>query len=148
MKRRTRRPGRTRARRTQRLRVSCPPGLEVRAVEGKGRGVFATRRFPRGTVVERSPVIALTEREWGRIEKTRLGNYAYDWGPTNRGCAMVLGLGSLYNHSFEPNLENRWNVRQLAMDWVALRPIASGEELTVNYNDENDSRDPLWFRAR
>ena len=148
MKRRTRRPGRARARGTRRLRISCPPGLEVRAVDGKGRGVFATRRFARGALVERSPVIALTEREWRRIEKTRLGNYPYDWGPTNRGCAMVLGLGSLYNHAFEPNVENRWNKRLLAMDWVALRAIAPGDEITVNYNEENDSKDPLWFRTR
>ena len=147
MKRHAKRTGR-RTPRTQRLRLSCPPGLEVRAVEGKGRGVFATRRFSRGALVERSPVIAMTGREWRSLEKTRLGDYAYDWGARNRGCAMVLGLGSLYNHSYEPNAENRWNAPLLAMDWIALRAIEPGEEITVNYHDENDARDPLWFRAR
>jgi len=117
-------------------------------VEGKGRGVFAARRFRRGSLIERSPVIAMPPREWPRLEKTRLGDYAYDWGPDDRGCAMVLGLGSLYNHSFDPNAENVWNERLLAMDWRALRTIEPGEEITVNYNDEDAPRDPLWFRVR
>jgi SET domain-containing protein len=128
--------------------ISAPPGLEVRAVEGKGRGVFATRRFRKGALVERSPVIAMPPRQWRSIERTRLGDYVYDWGRDDRGVAMVLGLGSLYNHASDPNVENRWNEALLAMDWVALRAIRPGEEITVDYRDGEEERDPLWFRVR
>ena len=128
--------------------ISCPDGLEVRAVEGKGRGVFATRRFRKGALLERSPVIAMPARQWRHVDRTRLGDYAYEWGKDDRGCALVLGLGSLYNHSFEPNAENHWNEPLLAMEWVALRAIAPGEEITVDYRDGEAERNPLWFRPR
>ncbi|MCK6481555.1 MAG: SET domain-containing protein [Planctomycetes bacterium] len=131
----------------RRLPISCPPGLELRTLPGKGRGVFATRRFRRGALVERSPVIVLPEEEWRRLAKTRLDHYVYEWAGDG-GCSMVLGLGSLYNHSYEPSVENFVDRRNLAMEWVALRDIAPGEEITVNYNDADDPLAELWFEAR
>jgi SET domain-containing protein len=120
----------------------------VRTTPGKGRGVFATRRFRRGDVMERSPVIPLAEKDWPRIEKTALGVYPYDWSHGREGFCIVLGLGSLYNHSYRPNAVNVPVPGDLAMHWVALRDIARGEEITVNYNAEDDPDDPLWFRVR
>ena len=124
---------------------SAPPGLEVRRIRGKGRGVFATRGFLKGEVIERCPVIPLTEKEWKRIGKTRLGDYVYDWTPDGEGCALILGLGSLYNHSYRPNARNHNEVRLGFMEFLADRTIRAGEEITVNYNDEDDLHDELWF---
>jgi uncharacterized protein len=131
----------------RRLDITCPPGLELRSVRGKGRGVFAPRRFRKGEVLERSPVLAMTERQWRHVAKTLLDHYVYEWDGKG-GCAMVLGLGSLYNHSYEPNVANLIDRRNGSMDWVALRTIAKGEEITVNYNDEDDPLSDLWFEAK
>lgn len=134
--------------RGRRTALSAPPGLEVRRLGAKGRGVFATRRFRKGERVERSPVIALPRGQWKHVARTALETYAYDWGADGRGCALVLGLGSLINHSYEPTVENAVDLRQQAMDWIALRTIEPGEEITVNYNDEDSPDDPLWFEVR
>ncbi len=133
--------------RGRRLDLSCPPGLELRTVRGKGRGVFATRRFREGEILERSPVIAMTAKQWKHVARTPLDHYVYEWDGKG-GCAMVLGLGSLYNHSYEPNTRNLIDRRNGSMDWVATRAIARGEEITVNYNDEDDPLSALWFEAR
>jgi hypothetical protein len=48
---------------------------------------------------------------------------------------LVLGYGMLYNHSADPNLFHRSAGRQL-IEFVALRDIAAGEELTHDYGPE------------
>ena len=52
---------------------------------------------------------------------------------------MVLGYTSLVNHSPEPNCDIVRYIDALALDLVAVRPIAAGEELTIDYGLT------LWF---
>ena len=70
----------------------------------KGRGVFATRSIRRDEVVESAPVIVIPVDEQKKIHATLLNDYVFGWGDT---IAVVLGYGSLYNHSWESNLEYR-----------------------------------------
>jgi hypothetical protein len=56
------------------------------------------------------------------------------------------GYGSLYNHSYRPNaryvdLAGRTKV------FTALRDIAAGEEITVNYNGEPGDVTPVGFEV-
>jgi hypothetical protein len=81
------------------------------------------------------------------VKRTRLADYPYEWEGGPGAFAMVLGLGSLYNHSGDPNVENLNRPELLAVDWIALRAIRAGEELTVDYRD-GDGDDTLWFRPR
>ncbi len=66
--------------------------LYVRTVEGKGRGVFAQRLIRQGEVLEQSPVIVISAKEWESVERTILFNYCYGWG---EDMALALGMGSL-----------------------------------------------------
>src|SRR4051794_41096766 len=76
--------------------------VEIKRVKGKGRGVFARRPIRRGEVIEQAPVIVLTTEEFeDGLCTTRLANYCFGWGPGKVG--LVLGYGSIYNHSFRPN---------------------------------------------
>jgi hypothetical protein len=31
------------------------------------------------------------------------------------------------------------------MKFIALRPIKKGQEITINYNGDHDSLNPVWF---
>lgn len=106
-----------------------------------GRGVFAARRFRTGQIIYRCPVLTVSARERGILEETVVGSYLYERG---RGGAIALGLGSLLNHSFDPNAACEMNDGDDVAEYRAIRPIQPGEEVTILYCDEAD----LWFEAR
>ena len=73
---------------------------------------------------------------------TGFGPYVFEWGEGK--VALALGFGSLYNHSYRPNA--RYNdVGPQTKAFQALRDIAPGEEITVNYNGEPARRRKVWF---
>jgi len=126
----------------------CAP-LRVILTEGRGRGVVAERDLTAGELLERAPVIIIPESDRAAIDSTNLGNYIFMW---EHGCtgndlytgagraAVVLGFASLVNHSDTPNCDTVRHIDALAHDLMALRPIASGEELTIDYGMT------LWFK--
>jgi SET domain-containing protein len=114
--------------------------IEVRQVKGKGRGVFARRPIRKGEVIERVPVLVLPldEGENGSV----LPSYCFMWGRNK--VALALGYGSLFNHSFRPNARYDDVGRQTKV-FSALRDIAPGEEITVNYNGDPRDKSPVGF---
>lgn len=123
------------------------PSVEVRNTNKKGRGVFALRNFREGEIVESCPVINVTPKERKNLEKTILNYYIYPWRSTRSG-SLVLGYGSIYNHSFDPNADWKQNFKTNMMVYRALRPIKKGEEVTVNYNGEPDDKTEIdWFEV-
>ena len=59
---------------------------------------------------------------------------------------MVLGYGSIINHSFKPNADWKQNFKSNTMVYRAIKNIEKGEEITVNYNGEPDDQTPIdWF---
>lgn len=68
-----------------------PLRLHVVERPGRGRGVFASRHIPAGTLLEDAPVLVLTKEQWeeGRMDDTILGEYGFCWS----GGGMALGLG-------------------------------------------------------
>ncbi len=122
--------------------------IEIRKTSKKGRGVFAAKSFKKGELVETCPVIGLSTKERKHLEKTQLGHYIYPWKST-RGASLVLGFGSLYNHSFSPNADWKQNFKTQSMVFRAIKPIKKGKEITVNYNSEPDDRTPIdWFKVK
>jgi len=116
----------------------------VRPAPGKGRGVFAVETFLSGELIESAPVLVFDDGEQAlSIDRTPLGSYYFRWKDDEN--AVLFGYGSLYNHSYEPNAKYVRNYAQETMDFVALREIAPGEEITINYNGRPDCREPLWF---
>jgi uncharacterized protein len=103
-----------------------------------GRGVFAARRFRKGEILDRCPVLRVSARDRGVLDRTVVGSYLYEQG---RGAAIALGLGSLLNHSFEPNAACELEDGEDVAVFRALRAIGPGEEVTILYCDEGD----LWF---
>ena len=125
----------------------CAP-LRVIFVEGRGRGVVAERDLSAGELIERAPVLIIPECDRGTIDETNVGNYIFMWEHDHTGedlytgsgrAAVVLGYASLVNHSTIPNCDTVRYIEALAHDLIALRPIALGEELTIDYGMT------LWF---
>src|SRR5215510_8501191 len=99
--------------------------------EGRGRGVFAARRFEAGETIEVCPVIALSEADARRLDGTGLYDYYFGWGKDGTAAAIGLGYGSLYNHSVTPNAEHRKNAADNTIAIVAIKSIAPGEEIFI-----------------
>lgn len=117
-------------------------GLEVRQVPGMGRGVFARRSFPKRSIVEVCPVIPLPFSNYKTLSKGILGDYVFIWpGPrqnTRRfaawtGACVVLGYGSLYNHSPDPNVFFTARVKTGEIVFWARRDIECAEQITHDY---------------
>ena len=119
--------------------------IEVKRTASRGRGVFALKDFKTGEIIEKCPTIKIDSKERKYCEKTILNYYIYPWRSTRTG-SIVLGYGSIYNHSFEPNADWKQNFKTSEMVYRAIKPIKSGEEILVNYNGEPDDMTPLdWL---
>jgi SET domain-containing protein len=127
-----------------------PNARDVRmgTVERRGRAMFACRKFLKGELIERAPVIPINQRQWPFAEKTILSDYAFDWGENDEHAAIALGYVSIYNHSYEPNAQLEELLDELMMEVVAIRDIQPGEEITINYNGDPENQDDLWFIER
>jgi SET domain-containing protein len=131
------------------LSVAIRRMTETSVVQSKteGRGVIADRAFSKDEIVEFAPVLVLSSLDIGKIEDTGLARYWYEWDDDGT-CAIVMGCGSFYNHSFNPNLDFDRHFDQLAMSYTALRAIGKGEELTINYNGILECNDPVGFAIK
>lgn len=103
--------------------------IEVRDAGGKGLGVFATAPIAAGELLCADPVVVMPRACLTHLDATPLRAYWWDWGDQ---IAVVLGLGSLMNDDPAPNAANRIGTGR-SMEYVALRPIAAGEEITLDY---------------
>lgn len=109
-------------------------GLTIK--EGRhGRGVFATRRFRKGELVETCPTLQLPD---GEVTGT-LRDYVFT-SVKDGDIVLALGYGMLYNHSAEPNVEYEQEDPS-EISYYALRTVQPGEELTIDYGEE-------WWDAR
>jgi SET domain-containing protein len=117
--------------------------IEVRQIRDKGRGVFARANIRKGTVIERVPVIVIPVQEvFGQPARSKLADYVFKWERDT--VVIALGYGSLYNHSYRPNARF-YDDGRLTQVFAAIRDIASGQEITVNYNGPPGSRTRVDF---
>jgi SET domain-containing protein len=123
-------------------------GVRMGIVERHGRGMFASRKFLKGELIERAPIVAIDEKKWPNAAKTILSDYAFDWGEKDEHAAIALGYISIYNHSYSPNAQLEQMLDELMMEIIAIKDIEAGEEITINYNGDPLNQDPLWFTQR
>ncbi len=100
-----------------------------------GRGVFATRRYEQGDEVETCPTLQVPEDEISGL----LSDYVFKSVDDDQ-VLVLLGYGSLYNHSSKPNLEYVQDDPQ-TVTFLASRTIEPGDELTIDYGEE-------WWELR
>jgi SET domain-containing protein len=122
------------------------PSLFVGPSSLHGRGVFTYAEIEEGTLLEVCPVLIIPKAEVSVIHKTVLHDYYFTWGDAQEEAAIVLGFGSIFNHSETPNAQFIMDYEQQTMDFFAMRTIPAGEEITINYNGEEVQRE-LWFEV-
>lgn len=110
------------------------------------RGVFATRDIQKGELIHEAPVIPYPNEEHDFIEKTILSDYVFEYGANH--TAILLGYGSLFNHSYKPNATYDINFNNHTFDFFAYTDIKAGDEILINYNGDVDCDDPLWFTEK
>ena len=120
---------------------SIKQNICLKKTKNKGVGVFSTAFIKKGSLIEKAPVLSIPE---GEIEENdELSNYVFT---TDSGeDVLVLGFGSLYNHSYKPNVYNELDGEY--MIYKALQDIEENEELTINYNGDPEDESPLWFEV-
>jgi len=107
-----------------------------------GRGVYASKSFNKGELIEKVPCIILPCSECKDI----LSWYVFCWD-SEEICAVALGYGSLYNHSYSANATYK-TIEPDTIILRAFRDIKKGEEITINYNGKPDDKDPMEFNVQ
>lgn len=103
----------------------------VEPVEGKGRGVIAAREIQQGELVEMAHCISIPSSQTIDIQSTVLRDYVF--AAPEGGCLLALGVGSLFNHSDDANLEIWMDPSQAQIQFMAKAAVPSGTELTICY---------------
>jgi SET domain-containing protein len=124
--------------------------LEVKFISPKkGRGVFAKRIIKKNTVVELANVVLISNNDYDLIQDTILYHYIFEWdAPKNKGektNAIAFGVCQFFNHSYTPNLKYTYDYENFTIEFLAIKNILKGEELTVNYNGKVKDNAPVWF---
>ena len=79
------------------------------------------------------------------VAELGLSGYCFEW--TDDECAIALGYGSLYNHSWQPNARYDHDHDAGVVTYTAVHPIEAGEEISINYSGEPDGHVDLWFET-
>lgn len=116
------------------IQVGISPTLNI-------RGIIAAEDIKKGQIIERCPIVLIPIQQDSILKETVFNNYTFEWNKTY--SAFVLGYGSLYNHSYTPNARYNMNYPHKQIVFTAIKDIAKGEEIFVNYNYEPTSKDPL-----
>ena len=124
------------------------PSVFIAPSELHGRGVFAAEPIEAGAIIEICPVLVLPPKDLTLIHKTALHDYYFLWGDAETDCGIVLGYGSIYNHSYEPNAEYTPDYVGDTLTIYAYKNIAAGDEITFNYNGNPESKTKIWFDRR
>lgn len=119
-----------------------PAKATIQEIPYKGRGVIAVMPILAGDVIERCPIVRLTQDDLNQIKVTTVNQYYFEW---EHEGALVLGFGSLYNHAYRPNARYEQDQASQTMIFYALRDIMPGEEITINYNFYLSDQSPLAF---
>ena len=93
-------------------------------------GVFATAPIAAHEVLEEVPYYCVPKAELQASEP-------YSYYLDDETSIFGSGMAALYNHSFTPNADHEIDRVNELMRHYALRDIAPGEEITINYGEEN-----------
>lgn len=100
-----------------------------------GRGVFATENIKAGEVIEECHHVLLSESF--PFVNQNLKEYVFAWPkflPTH--STVVLGFGSIYNHSNTPNADWETDIERNLFVFNSRKDIAAGEEICTSYGEE------------
>jgi len=128
------------------MEILPPKKIKIVKIQGKGRGVVATEDIKKGEIIETVPIVFISDKEAKAIEDlSEILDYYYLFQTDiNKHCIM-LGYGSLYNHSKEnPNADVDYDDEpKNFLTFEAIKDIKAGEEIVYDYEFDDDEEDFL-----
>lgn len=112
--------------------------FDIRLTEQFGRGLFAKEKIKAGKWVTLCEVLVLSEDDTSKVNNTNLKDYVFKLNE-NQDC-IVLGDGSLFNHSDDANVSYEilnLNGRNMML-FKALKDIEPEEQLFTNYTQDTN----------
>lgn len=108
-------------------------------------GVFAMNDIAKKEIIEECPVIVFNREI--RKHSQDIADRAFRWDDNQ--AVILLGYGSMYNHSSDPNATYCLDKKDQTVTFIATKPIPAGSEILVNYGDDwfssrNNSKASLW----
>lgn len=107
-------------------------------------GVFAKKDIKKNETIEICPMLRLSKHNMNLIEKSILVNYVFFAGRKKNIPLLVLGYGSLYNHSENNNAKYKINLKENKITFFAIKDIKKDSEITFNYKGFGQNT-KLWF---
>jgi uncharacterized protein len=132
----------------EKLLTSAKIYVKQSSIHLAGRGVFARCDIKKNEIIETCPMIELSKHDTSNVAESALVTYFFYFGKKKERVAIVLGFGSLYNHSYTPNATFFIRQKENLIDFTALHEIKNDEEITFNYHNDNkkeNKKSPLWF---
>lgn len=111
----------------------CSEKLIVKRSELHRWGVFAKEDIKKYEILEEFPYFAVPLEEI----KESSSCLPYSYNLNDEISIIGMGFCGLYNHSFDANVDYEIDKVNEVMRHYALRDINMGEELTLNYGEEN-----------
>jgi hypothetical protein len=111
--------------------IDIPTKIEIKMSPGKGLGVFAKEKIQMGEIIETCPLISISKE--GDILPDHRFLYPKN---TIEEYVIVLGYGSMYNHSNNPNADWKNHPEYKAFNFIAIKDIEVGEEICTYYGGE------------
>ena len=102
-----------------------------------GRGVYARRDIKKNEIIEKCPFIDIPQYDMVNLAESILVTYFYYFGKNKQKLLLALGFGSIYNHTYKPNAIYKIKYKEGTIDFIALKEIKKGDEITVNYSHTN-----------
>ena len=110
-------------------------GIEIHPSPIQGYGVFATKKFLPGDIIEECPLVFLKKSE----PLCALNDMAFGWDENFH--ILALGYGSLYNHAQENNAKYYRDEENQLSIYKAIKVIYPNEEIFIHYGAD-------WFQRR
>ena len=117
-----------------------PTKIKIISIRGKGRGVIATQDIFSGEIIEYCPIIFLSDIEVDFLDnKSDILKFYYLLQPEANRHILIMGYGSMYNHSKDANAEIDYDIKksQNFIFFRALKVIKAGQEIVFDYNSGN-----------
>ena len=107
--------------------------IEVRRSPIHGWGLYATEKIKELDVLEVAPYFLVPVDELNQAYQCE----RYSYPITDLTSLIGHGYAGLYNHSSNPNAAYEIDLIDETIKHYALRDIEKGEEVTINYGEDN-----------
>ena len=113
-----------------------PTKIKLQKSNTHGIGVFCSKQISRGEIIEQCSFLVIQNHRNKPLHV--FIDHAYVWPKSVnwREYVLVMGYGSFYNHSSEPNVDWITKENENIFEYFAIKDIKEGEELFINYGME------------